>query len=338
MGQDEDPTSAAAPSFDASKVRPRAHRDPANTTTDQPVDATRTMRSAPPPTGDPAVVAQPSSTELSEASRRERRKERDRRAEKAARRAVLGLFLGGGALLFVLINSGALDDLLGGPPPSAPPGATGVSGEAPVAPPPPAVPRTTAAPVENPDLPALSSLRSEGLTMAAEGLPQVLAVDPPVVPPLLAGLETCRFAYAIWELSPNGVFRFLTTCGGLEGQVLVGAYEVRGSKIVTSPLSTDGIELVSTFEIEKPSSVRTEVTVALPRGPVVRLAVQQRITVIRPGMEGEGFWRNYAPKNTVQVQGLSAPEEPKKSAPAPSPAKPAPREKAKDPVLELLDN
>ncbi|MFO0723168.1 MAG: hypothetical protein U1E65_05260 [Myxococcota bacterium] len=329
---DEAPAEEA---YDARRV-PAYRPDPSDPS-DRPqskVDGTRVMESAPPDTGRPREVTRsaPSSSELAQKSQKQRRRDRDQRAEKAAQRAVIGLALALGVGALVVINSGILDDE-----PSAHPQVS----EVPVSAPP--KPALTAAPDETPDLPLFTKLRSEGLTIVAEGLPEVVAVDPPNPPPLLAGIETCRFAYAVWEFSPNKVFRFLSTCAVLDGQVLVGAYELQGSTIRLSPLNADGATTISVFEVEKPSRMVSTVSIR-PRadGPTAILEVRQRITVMRPGMEGNTFFRAYAPKNTTEIQGMPtrrAKDGPGGGAGPGAPGggrKEEPAKKDNDPVLDLL--
>jgi hypothetical protein len=324
-----DPTSSGTPSYDSRRVPTYKPQDPA----EPPVDPTKILPatgSAPPA----PAPKQATSTQLAEKSQRQRRRERDARAEKIAQRSLVIGFLAIGGLGLWVVNSGYLDQ----PEPAGGAAQADLQPGTAAPPPPPPEPRKSAVPDETPDIPALASLKNEGLTIAAEGLPEVLAIDPPNPPAILAGIETCRFAYGIWEFSPNRAFRFITTCSALQGQILVGAYEVRGSRIVTSPLVAEPAQVVSVFDVEKPSHVRTEVTITGRDGNQVRLEVKQRLTTMRPGMEGEGFYRGYAPKNTLEIQGLSAPREgdrdrrPAQPAPAPQ-QQPGP----KDPVLELLE-
>ncbi len=344
----EEPTSGRTPSYDERRV-------PAYTGSAHAPDGTRIMESAPPDTSarpgtstglrvaDPAGTSPRSSTEMASRSQKERRRERDARAEKTATRALVGIFLGLGGLAIVVVNSGYLDEA---PAPRPAVAAT----DTPTAP--PRAPALRSRVDETPDIPAIRSLASTGLTIAAEGLPEVLAVEPSNPPPLLAGIETCRFAYSVWELSPNRAFRFFTTCAAFQGQVLVGAYEIEGSQIIMSPLRADGAELLSVFEVEKPSRMRTQVTIQ-PKadGPRVIFDVRQRITAMRPGMEGEAFYRAYGAKNDIEIAGVAksreqrggssvAPPPGRPTAPEPREAPEAPPPKpagGKDPVLELLE-
>jgi hypothetical protein len=247
---------------------------------------------------------------------------------------VLGVLLLGGAG-FVAVNllepaprpgGGGLTGLTGptaGTGAKAPTGATGSS-------------RLSGTPDETPQIPALRSLASEGLTIAAEGLPQVLTEEGAPPSPVLAGLESCRYSYGIWEFSPNKMFRFITTCGALEGQVLAGGYEIDGSSVLMSPLRTEEGEASSVFEVEKPSMMTTHVKV---RG-LPAVVVKQRITVMRTGMDGESFHRSYAGKNTIEIQEVKkeprGPAADPEAAPRPSPRPRPPPKKEGDPVLELL--
>ena len=266
------------------------------------------------------------SADLARQSQKARRRARDARAEKVALYGTIGAFVCVGLGVLVVINSGAVDA-------------------------PTDTPRTTLAPVpgvggapkpeaarpaldETPDLPALRQLQGSGLTIVAEGLPEVLAVEGDVPTPRMAALETCRFAYGVWEFSPNRAFRFVTTCGALAGQQLVGAYEVDGSKVRMSPLSIDGVVLTSVFEVEKPSTMTTRAVIGGRHG----LEIRQRITGIRPGLDVASFVKAYGPRNTVVVDGVAAPAAPGRRA-APrgddEPALPPPTRR--DPVEELLE-
>jgi hypothetical protein len=274
---------------------------------------------------------QRSSRELAEASRRQGRKERDRRAERRAMQVLVGLFAGLGGLGLLAVNL-----LLEDPPPSA-------VAVAPGAPDPAARPGVfSTAPDETPDLPVVRALLREGLTLGAEGLPAVAAVVEGPAVAAKAAVETCRFAYGVWELSPNQRFRFLTTCPPLAGQILVGAYEVEGSRVRLSPLLTEGVQLVTELELQKPSVARTQVLFQDARG-AVELSVTQRLTAMRPGLDGEAFRSTYAPKNTLMLPNNPGPTgrgRPAEAAPAPErraePAREA--ERPDDPLLEMLRN
>lgn len=256
-----------------------------------------------PPKGDaPAAPEQRSSTEMAEASRRARRRERDRRAERRAIQLVIGLFVGLGGLGLVAINYWVEEDQVTPP--------TSTKGPA-VPPPPKQVPGQRSTFAAGADIPAIHSIKSEGLTIAAEGLPEVLADAEDGSVANLAALQTCRFAYGVWEFSPNKRFRFLTTCEALLGQVMVGAYEIDGTVVRMSPLLSVEATLTSEFQVEKPSTLKTVVQAKNGR----TLEVNQRITTMRPGLEGEAFRATYLPKNTIAIPGQRGGDAP----PPPSP-------------------
>jgi len=269
---------------------------------------------APPP-------APRSSTELAQRSNRERRRQRDRRAERRAVMLVFALFVGvGGAALFAVnvlwpeepVEVATPASTAAQPPPPVPVAPTPtrtVGGDQPV------------------DLPVLRILDREGLTIGAEGLPEVLALVDQADVSRRAALESCRFAFAVWELSPNKRFRFLSTCGPLKGQILVGAYVVDGTKIRMSPLGSTGVKITTELELERPTKATTSITEA--GAPTPMLAVRQRLTAIRPGLEGEAFRDAFAPRNTIA---------PRQEAVAPPPPAPAPPPRTpRDPVLDLLE-
>ncbi len=270
--------------------------------------------------GEPEQPEARSSTELAGASRKARRRERDQRAERRAMQVLVFLFVGLGGLAFIAV--GFIPD---DPPTPAQPAVDGGLAVAP--PPPPKRPGIVSTFEETADLPALKSLSDEGLTVAAEGLPEVTAASDATGLESQAALQTCRFAYGVWEFSPNKRFRFLTTCGALDGQILVGAYQVQGTKVRMSPLTVGSVTITTEFEVQKPSKMKSQLT--LRDGTV--LMVSQRVTAIHPGMEGEGFRNTFAPKNTLLPQGLR--NVPSPTAPS---APPPPSKKAKDPLLDLL--
>ena len=298
----------------------------------------------PPPSADPnpstSVIDEPqppgpvkaygsTSTQLARDSRRSRRQQRDRRAEWRAIQVLIGLFVGIGGLALVAVNV-LLDDpspsMKARPDPSSPSSPSGRSG--------PVAPASTAVGpspdniistplVETVDLPALRQLRNEGLTIAAEGLPEVSvsSAERSMNTESAAARETCRFAYGIWEFSPNRRFRFLPTCKSMDGQVLFGAYEVEGTRIRMSPLRASDVSWVSEFQVEKPSRLSTRVD-----GGRVTLDVRQRVTVIRNGLTGDAFFGTYAAKNTLAVPGGAPPSAPPRVPPPPP----------RDPLLDLL--
>lgn len=285
-------------------------------------------------------VDQPSSTELAEPSRRERRRARDKRAESRALQMLLLLFVGIGGAAIVVVNL-LMDD--------PPPAAVVAEGDEPKDDPPEAPkppPRRspgvfTTAPTEALDIPALRQLRAEGLTIAAEGLPEVIADGTGSAVAPLAALETCRFAFSVWEFSPNRRFRFMTTCEPLDGQVLYGAYEIRGGKVHMSPLETPIARITSVFDAERPAKMNTEVESMLKGRPVMSFEVNQRVTVMRQGLHGEGFHSTYRAKNTITLHHQLAPGRiPTPVAPptkdAPTRDAPPPPSGDKDPLLDLL--
>jgi hypothetical protein len=282
------------------------------------------LRSLGSPARPPEQPEEPSSSRLAERSRRQQRRERDRRAERAAVFAVIVVFLGLGGGLYFLFNS----DILNGPAPTPPKEQDDIDKRM-------AEAKAAAAKAEQkknlvshldetPDIPALRSLASEGLTIAAEGLPEVLAEDGSARSAVIAALQTCRFAYGVWEFSPNKRFRFLTTCSGLAGQILVGAYEVEGSTIKMSPLIDGDVAMVSVFEVEKPSRLTSQALVK-QGDQAVELRVNQRVTIIRSGLHGEAFRDNLAPANTLEIPGQKKGEGPP----------PAPKQ-GRDPLLDLI--
>jgi hypothetical protein len=135
----------------------------------------------------------------------------------------------------------------------------------------------------------------------------------------------------------------LSTCPVLEGEVLVGAYEVEGSNVLLSALRGEEGEFISVFGVEKPSTMITRV-VAKTRAGEFAFEVKQRVTMMRPGLDGEAFRKLMAPKNTIEVKDFRNNREQggEHTEPAPPPtAPPKPKAASKpkapaDPVLELL--
>ena len=269
----------------------------------------------------PVRAYEASSSAMSSSSTKARRRQRDRRAESRAVQVLVGLFVGVGGLALVAVNV-LLDD----PEPGPLPVATAPDETPQPVPPPPETVISTPF-VEQIDLPALRQLKNEGLTIAAEGLPEVSSPERGARVGPLAARETCRFAYGVWEFSPNKRFRFLPTCAAMDGQVLYGAYAVDGAVIRMSPLRVSGAEIVSEFQVEKPSRMLTRVAV---QDAGVNLEVRQRVTVIRAGLAGDGFFSTYADRNTLSVPGARAQRR------APREASPPPPAKKRDPLLELL--
>ncbi len=296
---------------------------------------------------DTTVDAQPppSSTELAEPSRRQRRRERDRRAEKRAMQWLVGVFVGLGGAAILLVNV-LLDDT------PTKTDTTELAENAEVEPPPPVKPPPrrapgvfTTAPTEAVDIPAIRQLQSDGLTIAAEGLPEVIAENTGDAVAPLAALETCRFAFSVWEFSPNRRFRFMTTCAPLEGQILYGAYEIRGGRVHMSPLTTPIARITSVFDAERPASMKTRVESLLKGEVMMSFEVNQRVTVMRAGLHGEGFHDTYRAKNTITLHHQLAPGRVPtpsggggggRAAPPPPPAAPPPKAGGKDPLLDLL--
>jgi hypothetical protein len=267
-----------------------------------------------------------STAQMAQQSNKVRRRARDAEAERTAMRVLLFVFLGVGGLGLFLINSGMID--VGGPISKTPHGKN--------VEPRPSPPVLVAPPIAAAQIPALESLEREGLTIVAEGLPEVIAIDPAAPPEILVGIESCRYTFAVWEFSPNKRFRFMTTCELLKGEILAGAWHRDGSRVLMSPLSSAGSELKSVFEVEKPSMMITEIKITAAKARPVYLRVKQRITGIRPGMNGAVYMNAYEPKNTVKVKGIRiVPEAPKpKAAPGSSPKN---KPSSGNPLLDLLE-
>lgn len=326
MSRDGDATDPDAPAVNVPKgvvagetrlpdehtMRVRARQKPAQES------SLKIHDSSPEPPPDPPAAR--SSSEMADTSRKKMKRERDRRAERRAMQAVLFVFVGlGGGALF-LVNTMVEDDVSPPPPPVDP------TKQAVVPPPPPTGVVSTRID-ETPDIPAFQHLRDTGLTIVAEGIPQVDALDTGGSVAALAALETCRFAYAVWEFSPNKRFRFMTTCGALDGQVMFGAYEIDGASIRMSPLVTDTDAVVSEFQVEKPSKMVSKVS-RTRDGPQV-LEIHQKVTAMRPGMDGDAWRDSFLDRNTIHLPG----EKPKT---APQQAPPPPQKKEGDPLLDLL--
>ena len=276
-----------------------------------------------------------SSTALSERARRQRRRDRDARAERRAFLFVAGAVLVVGAALWIGVGYWAPESPAGAPPaavtgdPAAPSADPGGAPEA----------RRAEAPTlrrhstfEEPvDLPALRALQQEGLTIAAEGLPEVLTDQKGPTVDRWAAELSCRFAYGVWEFSPNRRFRFLTTCKALRGQRLVGAYDVEETALRLSPLSLPNATLSTTFYVERPSRLKTDVVVTSRGTVVTTFRILQRVTVIRPGLEADGFLQTFAPKNHLGIPSGSRTSVPPRERGASGRAAPP-----RDPVLDLL--
>lgn len=258
-------------------------------------------------------------TGAADRTRRARRRERDALAERRAIQIVMTFFVGFGALGFVvlhLLDSGA--------------SAGGYSEK-------PANPRmrdslrsaevgqrekpngrhTSSELLETPRLPALRALEMAGLTVAAEGLPKVNSLSRASTK--LAGREACRFAYGVWEFSPNQTFRFLSTCKGLGRLELIGAYEVRGTKVFMSEVGSSPVRWTSVFEVQKPAKMESKIMVSVGTS-THRFEVSQRVTVVRTGLHGDDFRDSFSRKNRLTLPRLQS-ESP---------------ESKKDPLEELL--
>jgi hypothetical protein len=320
MSGQDDRTDPDAPAVDLPKgvvtgesVPPDEHTLRVRTKREKEPGATLHVHDEKPPEPEP-----PSSTELADSSRRRMRRQRDQRAERRALSLLLFVFVGLGGAVLVGVNV-----LLEEPPPSDP--------AVPVEPPAKKsqLSGVYSSPIdETPALPAFESLRNEGLTIVAEGLPQVDFVGESGAA-ALAALETCRFAYAVWEFSPNKRFRFMSTCEALQGQVMVGAYEISGGMVKMSPLVSDTDAVTSEFRVEHPSRMVSTVSRRLGEDPV--LEISQKVTAMRPGLDGEAWRDAFSSKNTIQLP-TRAPDAP----PPPREGRPPPPAKAKDPLLDLL--
>ena len=318
--------------YDPTRIDVQSHEDASpRTTVDQPAFT----QSEPQPvrsyesveSSDGASSSSATTADYAQRSRKELRRERDARAEKAAMRILLFVFVGLCATGLFVVNSGLVDL-----------GEDGVSQETQKKR--PTAPVLTAQPLEEAVIPALKSMEREGLTIVAEGLPEVVALKPVNPPAMLVGIESCRYAFAIWEFSPNKRFRFITTCELMRGEILAGAWSRDGNQILLSPLTSAGSVMTSRFEVEKPSRMVTDIVISAPKVSSVRLKVRQRITGMRPGMDGAGFLRSYQPRNTVKVQGIRV--VPEKAAPRSNtsgeaaPTKPT-KSPSGDSLLDMLE-
>jgi hypothetical protein len=173
-------------------------------------------------------------------------------------------------------------------------------------------------------IPALRALESRGLTIVAEGIPEVNVVFRAGQTAEVAALETCRFAYAVWEFSPNRRFRFLPTCPALDGQILVGAYDIQGSVVRMSALITEGVTIQSAFSVLRPSRIESKVTSRSNDG--LTLQVWQIVTAVQSGMDGEAMRDAFKHRNSLNPQAPATEAMP--STPPPPP---------KDPILRLLE-
>ena len=249
-------------------------------------------------------------------ARRARRQARDSFAERRAIQVILAIFLGIGGLSLGILNFGRPFSSDRSNPPS-----TGVAHpSSPTSPikgreKPPR--RRTGAPAnareattsldETPDVPALRFLQHEGLTVGAEGIPRVASTASEVA--TVAGRETCRFAYATWEFSPNQTFRFISSCQGFGRLELLGAYELRGSRVYLSELAAGAARWTGVLRVEHPASMVTRLVSPDGAGRAHELQITQRITVVRGGLHGDDFVDGFKRRNRLRVpDGSNRPE------------------------------
>ena len=329
MSENED--GKAHETYDPTRVDVHSHEDAAPlTTVDQPVSSHSNpeLSHSQEPSSNlrKEYTSAPTTADYAQRSRKELRRERDARAEKAAMRVLLFIFVGLCGAGLIVVNSGLIDLGEDGSP-AEPKKAR------------PSAPVLTAQPLEEAIIPALKSMEREGLTIVAEGLPEVVAIQPSNPPAMLVGIESCRYAFAIWEFSPNKRFRFMTTCELMRGEILAGAWSRDGNQILLSPLTSAASVMTSRFEVEKPSRMLTDIVITAPKTKAVRLKVRQRITGMRPGMDGAGFLRSYQPRNTVKVQGIRIVPEKSSTESAPgtvTPPKPT-QGSGGDSLLDMLE-
>ncbi|MBI2378578.1 MAG: hypothetical protein HYV07_31555 [Deltaproteobacteria bacterium] len=300
------------------------------------VRAERTDAAAPPivmPVEPRAEASgEPTSSDLARRAQKARRRARDQKAERTALFVVVAV-----AVVFGVAGWFVLDELersdkeelanrpdasQGAPKPSRP------------------LVVTTHGSDDDGEIPALTTMREEGLTIAAEGLPRILVEGgASQAANIAAAVLTCRFAYGIWEFSPNAMFKFVPTCAKLRGEESVGAYEIRRGEVWLSAITTsEGTVIETVFKVAKPSSVVSTAKL----GDKIQLRVEQRVTVIRPGMNAVAFQRSLGEKNTIDLaallrDGASAPAPERREAPPPNAPEPPSPPKDRDPVLDLLE-
>ena len=247
--------------------------------------------------------------------RRTRRKERDDFAERRAIQVLVALFLGFGGLSFAALNFFWVSSD-NSPVPKVEDVSHDVkshrndeetqhqlSGRL-----------SSGAMPEFQDLPAIRKMTRIGLTIAAEGIPKVDVDGGGAKVEDAAGLEACRFAYGVWEFSPNQTFRFLSTCRGLGRMTLVGAYEVNEGKIYLSKLTDGNAQWTSLFEVAQPTTMRTQVFSRKPKK--TKLRVTQRVTTLRGGLHGDDFRDSFMRKNRLTApKTVSRPEPSLRSGP-----------------------
>lgn len=146
-----------------------------------------------------------------------------------------------------------------------------------------------------PEIPALTAMLDQGLTIVAEGLPD-LGLAKGQVSPEVAAEISCRLAFGIWEFSPNHRFRFLSSCQAFDGEILVGAYTIEGADVLLSPLPAGQGEMRSLFKVERPSEMQTGIK--LPSGLVT---IRQRVNVIKTGLLGDDLRFRYQERNRLRI-------------------------------------
>lgn len=146
-----------------------------------------------------------------------------------------------------------------------------------------------------PEIPALTAMLDQGLTIVAEGLPD-LGLAKGQVSPEVAAEISCRLAFGIWEFSPNHRFRFLSSCQAFDGEILVGAYTIEGADVLLSPLPAGRGEMRGLFKVERPSEMQTGIK--LPSGLVT---IRQRVNVIKTGLLGDDLRFRYQERNRLRI-------------------------------------
>ena len=270
-----------------------------------------------------------SSREMAKESQKARRRERDKRAEKAAQRMVLGI-----AALATFAFVGLFWEDIFAPPPTSTPQKVDAhtkaksKGTTKTTPPQGSADGALRRDARSPRARLLGRRRSDRGRPRGSRRSCCSAIH--------RRRKRSRFKRAgspteCGSFRPNKAFRFLTTCPVLEGEVLVGAYEVSKATVFMSPIRSGNAQFTSRFEVQKPAQLITEVLVGGRR-----LLVRQKATAIRPGMDGDAFVRSFAGSNTLTPKGAVPPPAPRgPSAPGPAPA-PAPSKGKKDPLLDLL--
>lgn len=290
-------------------------------TRDRPQDPTE------PSSEDEGGVRKPGAGLASDRAKRAQRRDRDALAERRAVQAILAIFFGFGGMGFLALNlsglglggtseqgdtkskekrrgtatidkasSSASSGLAasGSPASEAVSGGLGGAGSS--------ATRVVPAPSH------MEALRHTGLTIGTEGVPQSEANFPRAR--AAVGLQACRFAYGVWEFSPNQTFRFLSTCSGLGRLELVGGYQLRDEQIYLSELVVGNTRWTSVFQLAAPSTMRSLVRLDQTR----TIALKQRVTVAQEGLHGDEFRQDLRSKNLLTVPGPERPARPPKSA------------------------